>query len=101
MYSLSSFLSSPVTEIPDVSPDGINVDIKTPEELEPKPELLPQQNLEGLNQSIDDEDDTIAPTYIDIRNQHMIVSAGLRGPIAYAATELFPTECKYYRTAFY
>ena len=96
-----SFLSSPVTEIAVVSPDGIKLDIKSLEELELKPELLPQQNLEGLNQSIDDEDDTIAPSYIDIRNQHMIVFAGLRGPIAYAAAELFPTECKYYRTVYF
>ena len=36
-----------------------------------------------------------------MRHQHMIVFAGLRGPIAYAAAELFPTESKYYRTVYF
>ena len=95
-----SFLSVPCRKSPDVSPYGSNADIKSPEDLEPMPELLAQQNQEELNQSIDDEDDTIAPSYIDIRNQHMIVFAGLRGPIAYAAAELFPTSSGHYRTVY-
>lgn len=95
--SLFPFHTSTDTDSPDASPDSF-------EDPESKPESMPSQNVDELeNQSIDDEDEDeiIAPTYIDMRHQHMIVFAGLRGPIAYAASELFPTESKYYRTVYF
>ena len=94
---LSILSPTPTSEI---LPQEPNVNTEFSEDLRPKPEMLHSKDL-GLNERTKYKNDTTAPSYIDMNTQHMILFAGLRGPIAYAAAELYPTTSEHYNTVYF
>ena len=83
----------------EIMPQEPNVNTKMNQDAKSKQET--QSEDLGLNQSTNYENDITAPSYIDMNTQHMILFAGLRGPIAYAAAELYPTTSEHYNTVYF